>query len=254
MKFTGLTVFVVAIFLIVGCEKDYYPIAKGRLLQKIVYRWHDSLYYNFLKHDQNNRLIEVKETRINSPLDTITISIDYDVQGRMTGYIYKYNRIPDVYAYTFMYNSDGRISEKRTHGSNTPGHTYTYDLKGRLVADSLFIHDLNSMIPAVLYEYDDSDNLIKWQNFHYDPVTRRIESLPVNEATYLKSRNTLADIGQTLHFILEYAAYILSNYNVSEVKYNGDTDTYTYEYYANGLTRKAIHNGDNAFYEEFFYE
>ena len=254
MKLSGLTIFVVAIIFIAGCEKDYYPIAKGRLLQKIVYRWHDSLYYNFLKYDQDNRLIEVKGTGIKSPLDTIIISIDYDAQGRMIGYINRHNRTSDVYAYTFMYNSNGRLSEKRSRGSNTPGHTYTYDLEGRLVADSFYIHDLNSMIPAVLYVYDDADNLIKWQNFHYDPVTRKIESLPIKEASYLKSRNTLADIGQTLHFILEYQPYILSKYHVSQVKYNGDTDTITYEHYANGLTRKAIHNGDNAFYEEFIYD
>ena len=254
MKLAGLSIFVVAIFLIVGCEKDYYPIANGKLLQKIVYRWHDTLYYSFLKYDQNDRLVEIKGTGINSPLDTIIVSINYDAQGKMIGYIYKYNRFPNVYAYTFIYNSDGRISEKRTPGSNTRSHIYAYDQKGRLVADSLYIHDLNSMIPVVLYEYDDADNLIKWQNFYYNPATRKIDSLPRNEASYHNSRNTLADIAQTLHFILEYRAYILSKHNVAQVKNNGDTHTYTYEYYANGLTKKVIHNNDKAFYEEFFYD
>lgn len=256
MKILSAIPFLLLIFSFVGCKKDDYPTPNGKRLEKIIGRWYDTVYYTFFKYDQDDRVVEVIRNNNNVPLDTGFLSIEYNSQGKMVNYRSKYNRSSFSYAYTFIYDTNGRITQKRSLPTNSPSKSYSYDQEGRLVTDSNFYYSLNSSILSGVYQYDNKGDLVKWQNQYYDSYNQRVFTWPVTEASYNNSLNSLADLGQILYHILEYYPYILSKHNVSQINYNnGSLDrSFTYEYYPNGLMKKIIYDNNNKFYDEFLYE
>ena len=97
MKLSGLPHFRCSDIFYSRMRKRLLPLANRRLLQKIVYRWHDSLYFNFWDTIETIDWSKWKERTSIHPWIQFIISIDYDSQGKMIGYIYKYNRFSNVY-------------------------------------------------------------------------------------------------------------------------------------------------------------
>lgn len=255
MRVPTAIVSILLIFSIVGCKKEDYTVANGKRLVKIIQRWHDSLYYTSFKYDQDGRVAEVIGTDPkNTPLDTIFTSIEYNAQGQMLNYRYRHNKGYYSHAYTFIYDTNGRIIQLRSLPTNSLIKTYAYDPQGRLVTDSRFYHTLNTSIPWGIFEYDNSGDVVKGLFQYYDSYSRKIDTSAVFEASYNNSPNSLADLGPTLYHILHYHPYVLSKHNVSQFNYDGYIRIFTYEYYPDGLMKKVIYNNDHEYYDEFLYE
>lgn len=140
-------------------------------------------------------------------------------------------------------------------GTNFTKHVYTYDKAGRLIADSVYEGLTNSFIPRTIFKYDDKDNLIEWQNYYYNSYTKKVESWSICEASHYNHINPYANLAVPLYFITDYyETYMLSKNNISQVRYNGTSRSYDYEYDSRGLPKKMIDSDDKESYREFYYE
>ena len=247
-----LTVVIVALTLF-SCKKDDFPTTNGKLLHKIINRWHDSLYYTTLKYDMQEKLVEIKATSNNRPLDTSTLTISYDSQNKLIGYTYAQDQRFQIQSFVFTYDSDGHIISKVNVGTNVRSQVYSYDKTGRLIADSVFDKRANSIILKTTFKYDDKNNLIEWQDYYYNIYSKKVENWPVNEVSHHNSINPYTNLGLTL-FMITDDTHMLSKNNISEVHYNGTIRKYDYEYESNGLPKKITFNNDHEHYQEFYYE
>jgi hypothetical protein len=187
----------------------------------------------------------------------------YDSQGKLAGYNFALNRWPYKQSYFFSYDNDGRINRKGYAGTNFTTNFYTYDQKGRLIADSTYNGQTNSITPRVVFKYNDKDNLIEWQTYYYNYIARRVESSGISEVSHCDEINSFRDLRSTFYFIndentiimqLPYAD-VLSKNNISRLRYpDGTSRNYDYKYDSNGFLKKIIYNDDKEYYTEFFYE
>lgn len=236
-----------------SCKKVDYQAPNNKRLYEVRHHWYDSISYTMLNYNQHGKLVEIKGTSNNQPLDTSILTISYDSENKMTGYTYTHNRSSWYASFKFLYDDAGRIIRK-LYPNNLVSNSYSYDNRGRLVSDSGYSASENLFFPRGIFKYDNNNNVIEWQFSYYDSYLRRSYSQPVQQASHNNRINPYANLGLTLYFITYEDVDGLSKNNTVEVRDDRTSRKYEFEYYQNGLTQKIMRADERKVYQEFFYE
>lgn len=249
----ALTV-IISFLILVSCKKDNNQVlTSNNRLTEFRSHWYDSIGYYLLKYNQAGKLIELKATSNNQPLDTSTWTISYDAENKMTAYTLTHNRITWFASFKFVYDNSGRIIAK-VYSNNTPSNIYSYDNRGRLISDSSYNSSESLYFPRGVFRYDAHNNLVEWQFSYYDSYYRRLQSQPIHQASHNNRLNPFADLGLTLYFVMDQTTRGLSKNNMVEVRDATTIQQYDFEYYPNGLARKILKADEREVYKEFFYD
>ena len=151
-----ISVFLLLCLGLLSCKKDDNTPSKKALLSKVINDGEATVYY----YDVLNRLIKIERPDASIWLiDTIM----YDAQGRL----HKSNSIDVtvslVYPYTYLRNDKGQVIRKvgtPIDGRFTPNdHSYTYDHKGRVIADTTYLRQSTSIVSYWNFSYDANNNI-----------------------------------------------------------------------------------------------
>ena len=259
-------------FIFYSCTKQGTENVSLPRLQKIITNGVDSLgndcntclYYQFFKYDTNGRLIKITDSSAawyhfyNGPqpyffsysiyTGHLTYGINYSfyvsLEYNSAGNFIKAGRD------SFIYNSNNQVAQRfsRVQCDTCRSYLvnkYTYDAKGRLIADSSFTGQTFLVPTVVLHEYtvfayDANDNVIQSTVINMLPGTYPPR---INMAQYDNHPNPYKNLGVPAYLVYENP-FVLSSNNVLPTGYTG-------EYYSNGLPQKIIFKN---YTQTFFYE
>jgi|GEM_PF-1656107 YD repeat-containing protein len=209
------------------------------------------------KYDNFGKLIEIVSSG-NPSSDKQTFL--YDANGNLISNTLSNNLSVNLYKYDFVVDSKGRII-KATGTSflsnlTIANHTYTYDIQGRLIIDSVF-NQSGSIHSYINFTYDNNNNVIEYQQFVNHGTSIIKSSTMVIE--YDSKRSPYFRIGQTLYTSLggSVSYFYLSKNNPIKATLNNTVITpggnFIYQYYPNSLLRTSTANVANSIVFTFYY-
>ncbi len=228
-----------------SCKKDDFPELGDKLLKRVVAKSGDSILYSTFQYNTENRLVAITDSTNNRHV--WKTSIQYDTEGNPVKFwmLWSYggNSISSEQTDTLVYKN-GKLTEKLSklpYSNSFTGvrHIYTYDDKGRLIVDSIgYTNAAKEVYAYTSFTYDDSDNVVKIEEFNKWPGT--MASISKITATYNSDKNFYSNIGSTLYFI-RGSYLMLGRHNKTQVVYeqNNITENYTYQY-DKGLLKRMI--------------
>ena len=256
------------ILLLIACEKEKSFSTNGSTavnssrLTKAISRWQDSATYSFYYYDDQNRLKNIVDSE-NTNFSKAFTSFVYDAAGRLLKKIYTSGHNSDAGVDSFWYDGNDNIAGKIYSNQYATAigvrrkNTYTYDARGRMIADTTYSYRSEDIIEYVTYTYDNNDNIVSWQEFHDEGGIMKTDG--IISASYTNLVNPYFDLRSSLYTIW-YGNWILSKHLSARVIYDGGTiENYTYEFYPGGSVKKLIATEDSGGYSdittlEFFYE
>jgi YD repeat-containing protein len=194
----------------IGCNKGDDASNGNALLSKVTNDDETRMY----QYDQQNRLIKIE--RIGNDGILYADSITYDGNGRLQNSITK-DRVIGMtdYYYTYLRNDKGQIIRKfgtKQNGAIVPNdHSYAYDDKGRVIADTAYYQQTNSIVSYFVCRYDANNNISEPET--YDMVN------PNNQGTttyqYDTKRNPYHLQGSDYFFVTNSINYLIPNNVIS---------------------------------------
>jgi hypothetical protein len=229
-----------------ACKKDNFPETSDKLLQSVITNNGDSALYTSLFYDGKNRLVGISDS--NSQGHVWKTFIEYDTKDNPIKFKTLYNRESNGESTDSLIYEDDKVIKKlhTTPYYNTlyaVTNTYTYDSRGRLIADSSShtfgdseVYGYNDFI------YDDDDNAIQIQEFNkLLGAMNRVQNIT---ASYNSDKNPYLGLGLTLYFLTN-SYLMLSMHNQTKIiyeqtNYGGPiTGNYIYEY-SDGLPKQMV--------------
>ena len=195
-----------------SCKKDNHQPLSNKRLTQVVTHWYDTIGYTFFKYNEFGKLVQIKKTSNNQPLDTSTCIISYDADNKMTGFTLTYNRISWYSSFKFLHDNAGRIIRK-LYPDNVVSNIYSYDNLGRLISDSSYSAAENAYSPHGVFKYDNHNNLVEWQFFFYDYYWRTLYSSRIQQSSHNNRPSSYANLGLTLYSIMYERTEGLSKHN-----------------------------------------
>lgn len=162
-----LSILILAIFFFTTCKKGN-NANEGNILKRIIHASIgptapiDSFIY-----DGNKRLVAIRYSNNNSEYDK---AIEYDIQNRLLRVMYSYQGV-DKYSCSFVYDAMGHIIKKiatPVGGFNfADNESYAYDNLGRLISDTTYHNQSNTIQYYSTFKYDDNGNIAEqdFRNF-----------------------------------------------------------------------------------------
>jgi hypothetical protein len=256
------------ILFLIACEKEKsFSTAgstggNGSRLTEAIGRWHDSVTYAFFYYDELNRLSRIVDSE-NTNFSKSFIFFIYDADGRLIKKISTSEYSSDAGVDSFWYDDNDNIAGKiytnplMTAIGTRAKNTYTYDARGRMIADTTYSYRSENIVEYVNYTYDNNDNIISLQEFHDEGGIMKSDG--IISASYSNLINPYFDLRSSLYTIW-YGNEILSKHLRAQVIYSAGTiENYTYEFYTDGSVKKVIATEESGGYtdvttQEFFYE
>jgi len=247
-----------------ACKKQDAASANGARLKGIIHKQGDSIAYSFFSYDAQGRLTTIIDSNNNGHRWKTRIS--YNEQGKLTKDTIQYYACascsPMQIIDSFLYDNNGHIIKKFVRSGSGPSFTtirnYSYDAQGRLSADSMYDMRTNEVYFYSQFSYDGNDNVVQWESF--DKSSGIMSSSWRVTAKYNNIKNPYNTFGLVNYIILrEWDILLLSKHNPTQLYYlDGTTTDYTYEYYYNGLLKKAVEKDSrggqfSVTTREFFY-
>ena len=252
LKFRIILITTIFLFVLNACKKNETTSNENpQLLQRIIYSEGDSIFYTFLTYDENKRLISIADSDRNG--HTANTSIEYNLHNQIVKMKKLYRDDPGGIiketTYSLIYNTNNQVIKKLwLSDPNIPNktvNTYSYDSKGRLIADTVYNHLSEDVYSYTALTYDGDDNNIQWQSFTNSPSG--FQSPGVITASYNTNLVPYHNLGLPTYFIRGNNFYFnsgenfLSRNNYIQVKYyDGTKIDYSYQYYSNGLPQKVV--------------
>jgi hypothetical protein len=247
-------------FFFYSCEKQGPENVAMPRLQKIISNGVDSLgnlssaplSFQFFTYDVNGNLVSIRDSSehwhgwYTGPqpwrLDKKLFSMEYNFYGNLIR----------TWKDSFVYNNRNQLTARLKRNLDNQSYVmnaYTYDVKGRLIADSGYVNQsvLNPkgvLYGYDLYTYDGNDNVILDDRYDFSPPGSSNVKHTTYTATYDNKKSPYKGLGLLPYLLFYYHGFFLSAGNVME-------PGYTYEYYANGLLKRISYQG---FVQECFYE
>lgn len=211
------------------------------------------------KYDNNGNLIEIIASGGNNSSERQLLL--YDNSGKIISNTLTNSVSGNVYKYDFQTDLNGRII-KANGTSFLPNliiynHTYSYDVQGRLIIDSVFTQ-LGSIDSYVNFQYDNNSNIIAYKQY----VNNGIAIVLVNTMSfeYDDKRSPYSKVGQILYTSLGGSGvsyFYLSKNNTIRANLNGTIITpggnFIYQYYPNSLLKTSTVNVPNTIKFTFYY-
>lgn len=261
IRFTIFLFVLCMLFQFISCSKEKLPDAGGTSLSKVIIRNKDrdiiftsDYIYNF-----NNQLSQISSKQ-NQGVEGEKQTLSYDPLGNYIAYKSTNELFGDIYLYEFQYGTNGKI--KRANSTPflanlaTDDYVFTYDIKGRIISDSIVNRGTNFVTFYHTYLYDERDNVVDYQLFRrfgndfqlFDKVTY----------TYDEKQNPYYKNGVQLFVGGNPSVLFLSRNNIIGSVSNGVSSIpgfYEYTYYSNGYVRTSkagyINNGQTT---EYYYQ
>lgn len=231
-----------------SCKKEDLPEAGGQQLQKIIIQFGDTISYTLFDYNkQNNLLVAITDSNNNGNVWKTFIEyniLNQPVKFKSDSLIYENNRVVKKISTTYPY---------------PVLNTYSYGAQNRLITDTAYYNSGGIIYTNYTkFTSDNNSNIVQWQTFYKSP-SGSISSNGIITASYDGEINAYSSLGLAAYFI-RGDIFLLSNQNRKQTNYlNGVTENYQYEYYSNGLPRKAVVQNRtggqvSAHNIEFFYE
>jgi hypothetical protein len=237
------------LLIIAACKKGSLPDAGGNTLIKTVLtipgtRSVDSFVYN------GQQLAEMICSGTN-PSFGDTITLQYDVSGRLASWTQRNNGVGGLVTYQLSYNASGRIVKEiavpQLSNYGYSDYSFAYDAKGQIIADTVFAQHLAG-VPSVgimaydNWTYDDKGNAIADQGFN--STNTSLVGPPFAAGFTITYRyddqvNPYYNAGIPFFSLFGFGPQLLSpNNQVSgESNSNSLPYTYSYAYFSNGRPR-----------------
>lgn len=225
--------------IIISCKKNQTP-QEGNLLKRIVTTSSfiggiDSFFY-----DNQKRLTEIKLFN-NQGYNKF---IEYGPDGNIFRVIYKYQGA-DVYSFKFIRNPVGQIIRK----SSTPisgfqyayDQSYTYDNAGRLVSDTTYYKQTDSVLYYSSYKYDNNGNIFEYD--FYDVINTNNRGKTTN--LFDSKPNPYKLQGWVYYFVTDNYSYLNQNNLVESRAWWSAPIKSELTYQTNGLPKKIITENPN---------
>jgi hypothetical protein len=222
-----------------GCKKNT-DIKKGEILRRVIHHTSNTPEVDTFIYDDNYRLVGVRHTH-NPDYDK---AIQYDFQGRLIGAVYSYHGV-DKYSVSFVYNASGQIVKKIAQPignfDNANNESYAYDNLGRVIADSNYYRQTDSVLNYHTLKYGSNGNVVE-DNYHNlaDPSNQ-------GKTTYLHDNNRNPfKFPEQIYFYVAYNYSGINNNNIIEIKpWWPVVITNQYEYKPNGFPQKSVFTMNN---------
>ena len=223
-----------------SCQKEATPGSTNQYLRKTTSRSGDSLNHTTYTYDNQNRLVSISSSFNQGQGEQYRIDITYDAQGRMASASQNRNGID-----SFRYDNQNRIVQKLhitpSSTTYTGRSTYSYDTKGRLLADTLHSYWTNEIFEYTIYTYDQNDNIIEVKVFRNNAGTFYVEK--TMQLQFDNKTNPYYSLGPVQYFIFSDGnglEYLLSRNNCIKKTFpNGDVISYNYVY-AGDLPKSVV--------------
>jgi YD repeat-containing protein len=215
-----------------SCKKEESG-SQGSRLKMIRSQDGDSIGYVSFKYDNKDRLNILIDSNNNGNISTTNIT--YDAEGKLS----KVTNNGTIY--TFEYDDKGRITKRFVlypgRQTSTVENAYSYDVNGRVIADSIFSYWSGNLFEILTYSYDQNNNVTESEVIDKGSgmLSRRYQYSYDNHSNPLNSVSIL-------RYILNSGEEILSlgkNNLVAIKDSDGNTISYTYEYNSTGLPQKS---------------
>src|SRR5688572_3179239 len=246
-----------------ACKKSDLPTTDGQRLQRSITKEGDSILYSFFNYDDHDRLTAMTDSNNNGYV--WKTFIDYNNQGNLVKFKVLSSSYPgepvNEVLYSLLYNNNNQVVEKQittfSVGPDKKINTYSYDAQGRLIVDTTYSYWNDEIFSYMAFIYDGNNNIIQWEE--YSRWSGTMESEGITTASYNSVNNPYTSLGPGVYFIGGGSSLLSKHNRVQTNYYDGTTETYTYDYYNNGLVKKVvIHDniGSGRFdvSTEFFYD
>jgi hypothetical protein len=219
----------------IACQKEVTQKLNQQQLKKTTSREGDSLYHTYYAYDDQNRLVSISSSNNQGQGEQHRIDFFYDAQGRMARAKQSHG---DTYSfeYGFEYDNQNRIIQKLLITPSTApfpgGSTYTYDIKGRLIADTLHSVWAKEIFEYTTYTYDQNDNITEVQVFRNNAGVFQVER--TWHVHFDNKSNPYSSVGRLLYYLFSDgngSEYLLSkNNHLKKTFPSGDIVSYDYVY------------------------
>ena len=239
-----------------SCQKEATPDSTNQYLRKTTSRSGDSLNHTTYTYDNQNRLVSISSSFNQGQGEQYRIDITYDAQGRMASARHTRNGTD-----SFRYDNQNRIIQKLgTPSVSTPyleRSAYAYDIKGRLIADTLYSVWSNEIFEYTAYTYDQNDNVTEVQVFRNNAGVFRVEK--TMQLQFDNKTNPYYSLGPVQYFIFSDGnglEYLLSRNNCIKETFPNGIVSYSYAYAGDLPKSVAITDSSDPGWiagDEFYY-
>lgn len=230
--------FCALIIFLVSCHKDRFQPNPSKQLKRIEIHQGDSIYYSSFQYDADQRIVAQSDSDKNG--NASKSFFVYNAFGNLVK-IDRHNnnhylrQMGWTGSDSFRYESN-RVTARYYKYQTFPyvlGDKYTYDLQGRMIADSSF--SLDGLRGYSKLTYDNEDNVVEWQWFEVQPNT--YITTGKFTAVYDNSINNSPFKGYLTNW---WNQYFNSKHNPKKVfSPNGAVSDYSYEFDGDGFLIKA---------------
>ncbi len=259
-----ISVYLIAFYIFfefISCTKEKLPEAGGTNLSKLIIRNknRDIIFTSDYIYNFNDQLSEIFSNQIQG-LESEKQKFDYDPLGNYISYRKTNELFGDIYLIEFQYGNNGKI----IRANSTPflanlasnDYVFTYDVKGRIIADSILNRGTNLVTFYHTYLYDDRDNVTDYQLFRrFGNDFQLFEKIIF---TYDDNQNPHYQNGLKIFVSGDLSVLYLSRSNIIHSVKNGvaiQAGYYEYTYYSNGMLRASkvgyINNGQT---KEYYFQ
>lgn len=261
-----LTPFAV-IVLLYSCSKEHLPQASGERLYRIVNSDGDSTLYLNFNYDAEGKLTLIEDSNSQTHLGRIFLYYNEDnkmVKRVWMRYYGSLNNLLGQGIDSFIYDNNDRITKTIliSTPNNTPTYktinSFSYDEQGRLIADTTHSYWNNDITALTKFTYDAGGDVVQSENVSY--TSGAVQNSTITKFTYNTTENPYKDLGMAAYLFLYDKEMMLSKHVPLQASFqDNSTNSYSYEYYSNGLPKKVINvysnqNWSSQHTTEFFYQ
>ena len=257
-KVLPVTLIITVLVFLSACQKEQPEILDQHFLKKTVSRWGDSTTVTQYFYDDQNRLSSISTSDRNGQEEMNRKELTYDQFGKLAKVTQTWYD-GQSHTYQFKYDAHNRIMERLSEPIAATGavmkNTYTYDTKGRLIADSVYSSSINGVAEFRIYAYDEKDNMIESQIFYNTSTGVQLESAATYE--YDNNKNPYSSLGKYFYFVSMdyYRDDFLSRNNIVKIKTRRTvvTSNYTYEGFFPKIKATSSDDDGRVTTLEYFY-
>ena len=235
--------------LFISCTKENLRTQRTEVLEKMVQRNHDNRTYTFnYSYDDQNRLAYIKVGSSFYTWQSVT-EVQYDAQGRLSKALYYDTNDSNVitrqnHSYTFFYDNQNRISRKiytALSPTTTGGkdHSFGYDSKGRLIADSTLAGPNGEVERYSVFIYDGSNNVTETREFFGGgaaPLYTYFSTYDGKQNPYIH----LPGLGAKFYFVNYSTQDLSANNLIINFRSGDEPSVYKHEYAPDGKLVKSV--------------